>query len=71
MTKRDDRDNPWTWEGAAYAQLRDSVLRTSASERVETLENLLTLAEESGALNRRRQQEAEYWSRIWPGGHSG
>jgi len=65
VTTPEDWKNPWTWEGAAYARLRDAVLHTSASERVETLENLLTLAEESGALNRRRQQEAEYWSRFW------
>jgi len=71
VTTPEDRKSPWTWEGAAYAQLRDSVLHTSASERVEALENLLALAEESGALDRRRQQEAEYWSRLWSRGPLG
>ena len=65
MTTPDDRNNPWTWEGAAYAQLRDSVLRTSASDRLRALEELLDLAEASGALNRCRQQEEEDWVRFW------
>ena len=67
MTTPEDRQNPWTWEGSAYAHLRDSVLHTSASERLKVLEAMLALAEECGALNRCRQREAEYWSRLWSG----
>ena len=65
MTTPEDRQNAWTWEGAAHAQLRDAVLHTSASERLKVLEDMLALAEEFGALNRCRQQEEEYWSRLW------
>lgn len=65
MTIPDDRHNPWTREGAAYAQLRDSVLHTSPTERLRALEQLMDLAEAAGALKRRRQQEAEYWARLW------
>ena len=67
MTTPEDRQSPWIWEGAAHAHLRDSVLHTSASERLKALEDLLALAEKCGALNRRRQREAEYWSRLWSG----
>jgi len=65
MTTPEDRDNPWTWEGAAYARLRDSVLRTSATDRLQALEQLMALAEECGALKRCRQREADYWARVW------
>lgn len=65
MAKTDDRQNPWTREGAAYAQLRDSVLQTSPTERLRTLEQLMDLAESSGALQRHRQQEAEHWAQLW------
>ncbi|MFU8832034.1 MAG: hypothetical protein ACNA7J_07750 [Wenzhouxiangella sp.] len=65
MTTPDDRHNPWTWEGAAYAQLQDSVLRTSPADRLRALDQLLDLAEASGALNRRRREEAEYWAGFW------
>ena len=65
MTTPENRQNPWTWEGAVYAHLRDSVLHASPSERLRALEGLLALAEDCGALNRCRQQEAEYWSGLW------
>jgi len=68
VTTPEDRQNPWTWEGAAHAQLRDSVLHASPSERLKALEDLLTLAEKSGALSRRRQQEAHHWSHLWSSG---
>lgn len=64
-TAPDDRDNPWTREGADYARLRDSVLRTSPTERLHALEELMALAENCGALDRCRRKEAEYWARVW------
>ncbi len=67
-TGSDDRHNPWTFEGAAYAQLVDSVKNTSPTDRIRALEHMLALAEASGALARLREREAAYWERVWSEG---
>lgn len=60
-----DRDNPWTFEGARYAQLRDSVLKTTPTDRIRWLEQALAIAESSGALARQRARERRYWEQLW------
>lgn len=64
-TGSDDRHNPWTFEGAAYAQLVHSVRHSTATERIKALEEMLALAESSGALARTRAREAAYWQQLW------
>jgi len=63
MTKPDDLDHPWTWQGAAYASNTGfgSAIRR---ERLEALEDPLASAEDWQALNRFRHQQAAYGSRI-------
>lgn len=61
----DDRDNPWTFEGARYAQLRDSVLKSTSTDRIRWLEQALVIAESSGALALRRARERRYWEQLW------
>lgn len=63
-----DADNPFTFEGARRAQLRDAVLNTTPEERVRWLEEALRLAEQSGALARTREKERAYWERLWQSG---
>lgn len=65
MTTESDRGEAWTFEGAARAQLIDSVRRTSATDRVRILGELLDLAESSGALSRLRVREKDAWDRLW------
>ncbi len=66
-TGSDDKHNPWTFEGAAHAQLVYAVRNTTATERIKALEEMLALAEASGALARTRAREAAYWQRLWFG----
>lgn len=62
-----DRDNPLTFSGARQSRLRDQVERMTATDRVHHLEELLSLAESSGALARKRERERRYWERVWKG----
>lgn len=67
-TGSDDKHNPWTFAGAARARLVDSVKNTTPTERIRALEDMLDLAETSGALARLRERESAYWQRVWSGG---
>lgn len=61
-----------TFEGAARARVRDILHRSTPTERVRWLTEMLDLAEQSGALARIREAEAREWARMWnaddPGG---
>jgi len=67
VTTGSDEGEAWTFDGAARAHLIDSVRRTSATDRVRILEELLDLAESSGALSRLRVREKNAWDRLWSG----
>lgn len=60
-----------SFAGARHARLRDQVERTTPTQRVHHLEELLDLAQASGALARKREHERRYWERVWSGAAAG
>ncbi|MCC5867238.1 MAG: hypothetical protein JJU27_01890 [Gammaproteobacteria bacterium] len=66
MSGEQDKDfSAASFEGAARAQLRDTLLRSTPEERVRWLSEMLDVAEASGALARIRAAEDAYWQRLW------
>jgi len=63
--KLDSDTSPWTFSGARHAQLVDSLRSSTATDRVAVLEQLLDLAESSGALAKTRAREEADWRSIW------
>ncbi|TVQ45694.1 MAG: hypothetical protein EA371_11585 [Gammaproteobacteria bacterium] len=54
-----------TFEGAARARLQDILRRSTPTQRVRWLSEMLDLAEQTGALARIREAEAREWARLW------